>query len=191
MAIFVSKSFSNCFDKVQDACTAIERGEDSKAGAILCSLRADAKSLQSECKKYNRTLQRYGDQKEAEIEEITSKINDLYIHQRNLEREKERLWLEETEYENQRQKEQASLQQAQDRYNQAVCDRIRAQDKYDTFKIFWWVPIVGQILLIRELIEDYSGQARRAANDMSYYRWRIKNAYEEINTLHQKVFQVK
>lgn len=191
MALAPLTTFSNCFDQVDDACLAIQRGDANKASTIVRSLQNDAKILRRESQRCYDVLQCYSQDKQQEIENITGEINDLYQQERDLEKQKRELESQRQALQSRKDSEAQSLNEAQSRYDTAERERDKAQEEVDRLKTFWWVPIFGQILLIRELVEDFSGQAQNARRDMNHYQTRINEAEQEIANTGHKIREVR
>ena len=90
------------------------------------------------------------------------------------------------------------LKNAEDDMESARHEKSRAQNKYNKFKNFWWVPVWGTVLTITELIEDNEGKARAAKQKMNRYeeeidslRGDIRNFRDDLESLNGRINQVQ
>ena len=72
------------------------------------------------------------------------------------------------------------LNDARDEINSAKRERNRAQEKYDKVKKYWWVPIYGQVLAIKELIEGNEYKANEAQSRMNRYEREVREYNSEL-----------
>lgn len=75
---------------------------------------------------------------------------------------------------------QRELSNARDEMNSARHRRNQAQREYDKFRTFWWVPIWGQILVVKELIEDNESIANNAQQRMDRYDREISSLNSDL-----------
>lgn len=73
------------------------------------------------------------------------------------------------------------LSNARDAMNAARRERDRAQREYNEMKTFWWVPIIGQILVVKEMFEENGRKADDAQRRMNNYDREASDLNSDLN----------
>ena len=180
----------NCFTAFNAALEAIKRNDTNEGLVILQSVHSEAKILQTEARILYNLLLNVGRENEAQVENLTKEINNLYEKEQQLKQKENNLRIKITGLEATREEHAKIRNAAQRRYEAARAEQQEAERRFEEFKILWWVPIVGQVLLIRELIENNRGRAQQAERNIRHHSREMENADREINSTNADINQV-
>ena len=76
------------------------------------------------------------------------------------------------------------------KYQEAEREKREAEKEYKEFKTYWWVPIYGQYLAVRKIVEENNGKARAASRDMACHERDVEEAEREIERTNSGIHQV-
>lgn len=182
---------SKCFNAVEAALKAVKTGDARRSTGILKSIKEDGLLLQQQSSVLYDELSKAEKDYQRRVEDLTRQITELHKEERQLENSKRALGTKKSSLADKKQSYQRSKEHASTRYKVAEHEKREAEEKYDNFKYFFWVPIVGWILALRELIEDNKERARDAYRDMMRYERDINSAETEIRWANSEISQVR
>ncbi len=186
----VRASTLNCFTAFNAALEAVERNDANAVATILQSVQSDAKILQREARILHKRLLNVEQENEAQVENLTKEINNLFQKEHELKQEENNLGVKISGLKANREQHQQSRNAAQRRYEVARAEQREAEEKREEFESLWWVPVYGLILGVRELIEDNKNRARQAERDKNHHGREVDNADREISSTNTKINQV-
>ena len=184
------RATSNCFTAFKAALKAVERNDANGAAIALQSVRSDAKIVQRAAHILHKQLINVEQENETKVENLTREINLLYEKEQQLKKKEEKLKVKVSGLRATREQHKENRNVAERRREAARADQREAQQKRDELRSYWWVPIYGQVLAVRELIENNKERARQAERDKDYYDREVKNATRQINSTNIKINQV-
>lgn len=79
--------------------------------------------------------------------------------------------------------------EAKVKYQEAEREKREAEKKYKEFKTYWWVPIYGQYLAVREIVEENNGKAKAALRDMARHERDAEETKREIERTNSGIRQ--
>lgn len=185
----VSRS-SKCFKAVETALEAVKSGNIYSSGIILKSIKQDGLLLQQDVSALSIQLRQAEAEHQLQVESLTRQINELYqVQIKCKERQGE---LEERKFSliNAKNCYSHSKQVALRNYQEAREEQREAERKYDEFRFLFWVPIVGWILTVRELIQENGNRASDAYGEMLRYENDIERADSDIEWANDSIFEV-
>ena len=83
-----------------------------------------------------------------------------------------------------------SKQEALVKYQEAEREKREAEKKYRHLKTYCWVPIYGQYLAVRKIVEENNGKARAALREMACHERDVEEAKREIERTNSVTRQV-
>ena len=181
----------NCFNAFNAAIEAVQKNDATGAAIILRSVRKDGELLQTEARKLHEQLRRVEQNKVTRVENLTRDINELHKEEQQVKQEKINLKTKLSSLNADREHHQQSRNEAQRRYGDAIDKQRSAERRLEEFESNWWVPIYGQVLLVRELIEDNQQQANNAERDKNRHERDVENADREIRSINDNINQVR
>jgi len=183
LAVGSFESYSECFDRIQLAYNAIEKGQADRAVAFLSTIQKDAKTLQRHSKIYYTGLRHLEAKQKLQLEKLTEEVNESYQREQYFKKQERELEIKKKVLAKTKESEEKSYRQAERQRRDARDERDRAQEKIDHLKKWWWVPGYNLVLAIEELVEDNTTKARDAERDMDYYSNKARSAEKEINRI--------
>ena len=171
---------SKCFNTMEMVFEAVKTGDTSRSEVMLKSMKQDGLLLQREASALCDRLKQAEGERQQQEEDLTRQINDLYQVQIKQEKEKRELETRISSLTNEKERYRQSRQEASRRKQEAEREKREAEDKRDELYKYFWIPIYGQILFIRELIENNSSKAIAASREMARFESDIKRAESEI-----------
>ena len=180
----------NCFTAFNAGLEAVERDDANGAAIVLQSVQSEARILQREANTIHTLLINVEKQNETKVENLTMEINQLYQNEQRLKEKENNLRVKISGLKAKREQHEKDRNVAERRQEAARAEQREAEEKYEEFKSFWWVPIVGQVLLLRELIENNKEQAFKAECEKNRHAREVENADSEISSTNAKINQV-
>ncbi len=181
---------SKCFKAVETALESVKNGNICRSKIVLESIKQDGLLLQQEASALYNRLRQAENAYQQQVEDLTQQMNELYQEQTHYEKQKQELERIKSSLTNEKKRCSQSKQVALRRYQEAREEQREAQSKYDSFKYFWWVPVVGWILVVRELIQENKDKANAARREMVRYDNDIQRADSDIQWAKAGIFQV-
>ena len=181
----------NCFTASNAAIEAVQKNDATGAAIILRSVRKDGELLQTEARKLHEQLRRVEQNKVTRVENLTRDINELHKEEQQVKQEKINLKTKLSSLNADREHHQQSRNEAQRRYGDAKDKQRSAERKLEKFERYWWVPIYGGVLAVRELIENNEQQANNAERDRNRHERDVENADREIRSTNDNINQVR
>ena len=157
---------------------------------MLKSLGKDGLLVQQQASLYCERLKEAEDEHKRQVEAITRQINELYQEQKQHEKRKKELEAKKSSLTNMKNHYIQSKREAKVKYQEAESEKREAEEKYEEFKTYWWVPIFGQYLAVREIIKENDGKARAASRDMARHERDAEEAEREIERTNSGIRQV-
>lgn len=179
-----------CFTAFNAAREAVERNDPNKAATVLQSIQSDAKILQGEARVHQKVLLKAEQENEAQVENLTMEINNLYQYEQRLKKNEMNLTVKISDLKAKRKQHQKNQNAARKRYEAAREKQRDAEEKLKELKSYWWVPVYGQYLAVRELVEDNTKRARQAERDKNRYDKEVEEADGEISSTNNNIDQV-
>ena len=184
------RASKKCFTAFDTALEAVERNDANRAAIVLQSVRLDAKTLQREVRILHKQLINVEQEDETKVENLTTQMNQLYEKEKRLKKKENNLKVKMSGLRATLEQHKENQNVAERRQEAARAEQREAEQKREKLKSYWWVPIYGQVLLLRELIENNKERARQAERDKDYYDREVKNATRQINSTDIKINQV-
>ena len=184
------RASKKCFTAFDAALEAVERNDANRAAIVLQSVRLDAKILQREACILHKQLINVEQEDERKVENLTREINRLYEKEKRLKKKENNLEVKVSGLRATRKQHEEQRNLAERRREAARADQREAEQKREKLKSYWWVPIYGQLLLLRELIQNNRERARQAERDKDHYVREVKYATRQINSTDIKINQV-
>lgn len=184
------RATSNCFTAFNAALKAIERNDANGAAIVLQSVRSDAKIVQREARIHHKLLINVEQENETKVENLTREINRLYEKEQQLKQEENNLEVKVSGLRATREQHEENRNVAERRQEAARAEQRKAEEKNDELRSYWWVPIYGQVLLVRELIEDNKERARQAERKKNRHAREVENSDSKISSTNAKINQV-
>ena len=181
----------NCFTAFNAALEAVERNDANGVAIILQSVQLDAKILQREARILHKLLLNVEKENEAKVANLTKEINNLYQKEQQLKKEENNLGVKISGLKANREQHEESRNAAQRRYETARAEQREAEKKHEEFKSYWWVPVYGLNLGVRELIEGNRNRAHQAERDKNRHSREVENADREISSTNANINQVR
>lgn len=171
---------SKCFNAMEMVFEAVKSGNTSRSVVMLKSIKQDGLLLQREASALCGRLKQAEEEHQKQAEDLTRQINDLYQVQTQHEKRKQELETRISTLTNEKERCRQRRQEASGRKREAEREKREAEEKLEEFKKYFWIPVVGQILAIRELIENNESKARDASREMARFESDINKAESEI-----------
>ena len=184
------RASKKCFTALNAALEAVEWNDANGAVIVLQSVRSDAKIVQKEARIFQKQLINVEQENETKVEKLTREINQLYENEQQLKQEENNLEVKVSGLRATRKQHEENRNVAERRREIARAEQRKAEQKREEFRSYCWVPIYGQVLAVRELIENNKERARQAERDKDYYDREVKNATRQINSTNIKINQV-
>ena len=156
----LSTSVSECFQMVEEVTKLADLGKVREASKKLMQVNQCSKNVATVTDVYIQRLEALGEYGIYQQELLMLKMKQL--------EDRKQQKLNEIRAKERRVAEKRTLiadcemekEKAQRKQEEAEHERSEAEDRLDEVKTWWWVPIYGQILVVRELIEDNSSVIR-------------------------------
>lgn len=146
--------------------------------------------VQQQTSVYCDQLKEAEDEHKRQVEAITRQINELYQEQKQHEKRKKELEAKESSLMNMKNHYNQSKREDKVKYQEAEREKREAEKEYKEFKTYWWVPIYGQYLAVRKIVEENNGKARAASRDMACHERDVEEAEREIERTNSGIRQV-
>ena len=182
---------SKCFNTMEIVFEALKAGDSSSSEVMLKSIKQDGLLLQREASALCTRLKQAEGEHQKQAEELTRQINDLYQVQIQHEKRKQELETKKSSLTNEKERYRQRRQEASRRKQEAENEKREAQQKYEEFEKYFWIPIVGGILAIRELVEKNENKARAASREMDRFESDIKRADRDIAWANSGISKVR
>ena len=181
---------TKCFTAFNAALEAVERNDANRAAILLQSVRSDAKIVQRAAHTMHKLLISVEQENETKVENLTREINQLYEKEQQLKKEENNLEVKMSGLKATREQHEENRNVAERRQEAARAEQREAEEKHNELRSYWWVPIYGQVLLLRDLIEGNKERARQAERDKDHYAREVANATRQMNSTDIKINQV-
>ena len=182
---------SKCFNAGETALEAVKTGDAHGSAVILRTIKQDGLLLQQEASVLCDRLGEAEEYHKQKVEDLTRQMNELHEKERQLENEKEALETKKSSLADERERSSRSREEASRRYEAAQNEKRQAEFKYEELKRWFWVPIVGTALAVRELIENNEKKASDAHKEMKRFDRDIDRAASEIRWANSAISQVR
>ncbi|EDO40931.1 predicted protein [Nematostella vectensis] len=181
---------SNCFDAVQAALRSLRVGDAQSASQTLRSIRQDAFMLKLKSTRLRNFLEFEERRCQTRVEGLVRQVNSLHSEETMLNNRKKDLAIKKAAQKTAKQEHAKNKQSARRRADEARAKQREAEQKLDEVKSMWCVPVVGQVLVVRELLEDNSTRAKAAYSDVTRHEIDAKRADSEIRRAESKIREV-
>lgn len=169
-----------CFNAVERSLEAVEAGDAAGASVILQSVAKDGSLLQQKASDLRDQLNVLEGGLQERVENLASQDNQLYKKEKELGKVKQALESKKSSLCKMKEQYITNWRNASIRRQEAEKERREAEEKYDQVKYLWWIPIVGWILIVRELIQENAKKAQDAYREMKQYEREMDRAKSEI-----------
>jgi len=118
-------------------------------------------------------------------------MNELYVEETQLAKRKQELENRKTSLTGEKERCHRSKKEVSRRYRVAEKEKREAEEKYDELKRWFWVPIYGTFLAVRELIEENEKKASDAYGEMKRFEREMERVESEISWANSEVFKAE
>lgn len=184
------RASSDCFTAFNAALEAVERDDANGAAIVLQSVQSEAKILQREARTIHTLLINVEQENETKVENLTIEINQMHENEQRLREKENNLYVKISRLKAKREQHEEDRNVAERRQQAARAEQREAEEKHEEFTRLWWVPVVGQVLLVRELIENNKERARQAERNKNHHAREVENADSEISSTNAEIDQV-
>ena len=181
---------SECFNSLDRALQALNAGDISSSQAALHVIKRGGSKLQREEAALCAKLKIAEEESQRQNESLTIQINELFEAEKQLEKEKRELETKRSSLENEKKQSRKKYDKASNRYHQARREKEEAERKNDELKSWWWVPVYGQFLAVRELIEGNLKKEQDASREMDNFQSDIRRAERETEWASSAISEV-
>ena len=182
---------ANCFSAVEKALFAMKTGDSRQSAVVLKSIKDDGLLLQREASVLCDQLSKAEEDHKQKVEDLTRQMNELYVEETQLAKRKQELENRKTSLTGEKERCHRSKEEASRRYRVAQKEKREAEEKYDELKRWFWVPIYGTFLAVRELIEENEKKASDAYGEMKRFEREMERVESEISWANSEVFKVR
>ena len=121
---------------------------------------------------------------------LTREMNGLYQVEMELKNRKQALETKKSALTDEMERCSRNKQDSSRRYQVAEREKKEAEKKFEELRDWWWVPIYGQALIVRELYENNAQKARDAYRKMERHERDMEGAESEIRWANFAILQV-
>ena len=179
---------SKCFNAVERALEAVKSGDARLSVVALQSVQKDGQLLQKKAAILIDQLSKAEKDHQQKVEGITRQMNELYSEETQLATKKQALYDKISSLADQKQSYYQNKEEASRKYEAAKRAKRDAERKYEEMKIFFLVPVVGQILA---LTEEHTENASVAHREMMRYERDVEEAENEVRLVDSQISQVR
>ena len=184
------RASSNCFTAFNEARHAVKKNDANRAAIVLQSVQSDAKILQRETRVLHKLLVNVEEENEAKVGNLTVEINQLYQNEQHLNEKEKYLAVQISGLKATRQQYEQHRKVSQIRQDAAEAKQREAENKHKEYENNWWIPVIGQVLWLRELFEQNKERARKAEREKNRHARDVENTDREISSTKAKIDQV-
>ena len=185
------RASKNCFTAFNAACHAVKRNDTNGAAIVLPSLTfTDANILQREARVLHKLLVNVEEENEVKVGNLTVEINQLYQNEQHLNEKEKYLAVEISGLKATRHQYEQHRKVSQIRQEAAEAKQGEAEEKHEEYENNGWIPVIGQVLWLRELFEQNKERARKAEREKNRHARDVENADSEISLTKAKIDQV-
>ena len=181
---------SRCFNALEAAVEAVKTGNADRSARIIKSIRQDGLLLQKHasilCFKFKND-----EKKHQELDkDLTRQMNKLYAVEVELKNGRQALEAKKSALNDERDLCCRNKRDASLRYENAKAKKKEAEEKCEEAKNWWWVPVYGLFLFVREWVENNEEKARDAQREIERYDGEMKGADRNIRSANTAISQV-
>ena len=186
----VSLSFK-FFRALETALEAVKNGDARLAVLELNCIKEGGLLLRQHTALLRDQLKEAKKEQQQKVEILTRDMNELYKQEEDLKKKITELETKKHLMVKERERSSRKKQDAWRRYKQAQTEMKDAESKYKEFQNYWWVPIYGTYLGVRELFESNTTKVREAHKEMQGYERDMERAEEDIAWANSAVWEVQ
>ena len=135
---------------------------------------------------------RQAEKKQQELnEDLTRQINKLHAEEVELKNRRQALEAKKSALNKERELCCRNKQDASRRYEKAKVEKRKAEEKCEELKNWWWVPVYGTFLAVRELVENSEAKVRDERREMERYDGEMSRAESNIRSANTAISQVE
>ncbi|PFX21719.1 structural maintenance of chromosomes protein 2-like [Stylophora pistillata] len=180
-----------CFNTIESALKAVKTGDIRSSEIMLKSLGNDGLLVQQQASVYCDRLREAENEHKQQVEAITRQINELYQEQKQHEKRKKELEANKSVLRSKKNHYIQGKREALRKYQEVEWQKREAEEKFEELKTFWWVPIYGQYLVVRELFEENDKKARHASREMHRHERDAEEAERDIERTNSGIRQAE
>ena len=169
-----------CFTALKTATKALRRGDVATSTRMLRTLHSQGQRIKNQAIELRRELEELEESNTQEMETVKCHLGDLEDQERSLLHERQRLEKHQDFLQAKIDSCVKILKTAVEEEDAAKRKLREAEEKCKELENWWWVPIYGQFLFFRELLEDNHNKARRASCEVTFHRSCIRRTDLEI-----------
>ena len=181
---------SKCFSTLETAIEALTSGSACSSEVMLKSLKQDGLRLQQQASALCCQLNKAEEEHQLKEEDLTRQVNGLHEEEVQLTNRKQALETKKSALTDEKERCSRNKQDALRRSQKAEEEKREAEKKCEELQDWWWVPIYGQLLAVREIVENNMKKARDAYRDMQRYDRDMERAESEIVKANSAILQV-
>ena len=179
-----------CFNTIESVLKAVKTGDIRSSEDMLKSLGKDGLLVQQQASVYCDRLREAEDEHKRQVEIITRQRDELYQEQKQYEKRKKELEANKSSLMSKRDHYIQRKHETLVKYQDAEREKREAEEKNEELKTYWWVPIYGQFLFLREIFEENNRRVRAASREMARHESKIEKAEREIARTNSGISQV-
>ena len=181
---------SRCFNALETAVEAVKTGNADSAAVVIRSIRQDGLLLQKQASILCDELRQAEEKKQELDEDLTRQINKLHAEEVKLKNRRQALEAKKSALKKERERCFRNKQDASRRYEEAKAEKRKAEEKLEELKNWWWVPVYGTFLAVRELVEKNGVKALGERRQMERYDGEMTGAESNIRSANTAISQV-
>ena len=181
---------SKCSSVVDTALEAVKNGDARLTSFLLNSIKQDGSLLRKQTLLLRDQLNEAEKKHQQKVEALTRDMNKLYKQVENLKTKKAELETRKHLMTKERERCSQEKQDASRRYQEAQKEWKEAERKYKEFQDYWWVPVYGAYVTLRELFEWNAKKVSVASRDMRGYEGDMQRAEKEIKWANSALLEV-
>ena len=190
----INVSGSQCLETADEVSKLVSLGKVKEASRKLIEVKQQSKRLSTVTEIYIRRLEALEKYARYQQEKLMKKMEQLQIEEAQKRQDIQRL--KEEMASRQRQVEHYEELKSKAEENRRVAEEKKryAEKRRDEVKTWWWVPVYGQILCIREVIEDNASVIRNEERKVNEYEGekssletKIQNTEAQISSKRNEV----
>lgn len=181
---------SKCFSVVDTALEAVKNGDARLTSFLLNSIKQDGSLLRKQTLLLRDQLNEAEQKHQQKVEALTRDMNKLYKQEENLKKKKAELETRKHLMTKERERCSQKKQDASRRYQETQKEWKEAERKYREFQDYWWVPVYGAYVTLRELFESNAKKVSVASRDMRGYERDMQRAEKEIKWANSALLEV-
>ena len=186
----VSLSFK-FFRDLETALEAVKNGDVRLSAFLLKSIKQGGSLLQQHTALLRDQLKESEKEYQQKVEILTRDMNELYKQEEDIKKKKEKLETKKHLLVNERELCSRKKEDARRRYQEAQKEMKEAESKMKEFHDYWWVPVYGTYLFLREVFDSNTTKYLTAYKEMQGYARDMERAETDIAWVNSAIWEVR